>query len=82
MEHKITRGHDARTSSISRAMATMIVTVLVKDQYGKPAYHPMDENARLFADLAGTKTLTIEALQKIKRLGYDIVAMHDKAPMV
>jgi hypothetical protein len=51
-----------------------IVEVEVKDVYGVAKYYPMCEKARLFADIAGTKTLTVEVIKKIETLGYSIKA--------
>lgn len=48
------------------------ITVEIRDVYGKPAAYPMDEAARLFADIAGTTTLTDMTLKRIKLLGYHI----------
>tara|TARA_R110000796_G_C14409808_1_gene418583 strand:+ start:515 stop:694 length:180 start_codon:yes stop_codon:yes gene_type:complete len=50
----------------------MKIIVQVKDQYGRQVIHPICKNARLFAELAGTKTLTSAALKTIKSLGYQI----------
>jgi hypothetical protein len=51
---------------------TNIIEVEVKDVYGTVKYYPLCEKAKLFADIAGTKTLTIEAIKKIEALGYSI----------
>jgi hypothetical protein len=53
---------------------TNIIEVEVKDVYGTVKYYPLCEKAKLFADIAGTKTLTIEAIKKIEALGYSIKA--------
>jgi hypothetical protein len=53
---------------------TNIIEVEVKDVYGTVKYYPMCEKAQLFADIAGTKTLTVEAIKKIEALGYSIKA--------
>lgn len=50
----------------------MQITVLVKKQYGQTVYCPSCDKAKLFADIAGTKTLTIPTLKSIKQLGVDI----------
>jgi len=49
-----------------------VVTVEIRDQYGRQVTHPADDTARLFAKLAGTTTLTPAALAVIRELGYDI----------
>jgi hypothetical protein len=48
------------------------ITVEVRDVYGKPIAYPMDTAARIFADIAGTLTLTDMTLKRIKALGYHI----------
>jgi hypothetical protein len=53
---------------------TNIIEVEVKDVYGAVKYYPICEKAQLFADIAGTKTLTVEVIKKIEALGYSIKA--------
>jgi hypothetical protein len=48
--------------------------VEVRDVYGTLKYYPLCEKAQLFADIAGTKTLTLHAIKKIEALGYSINA--------
>ena len=51
----------------------MEITVKVKSQYGKEeVVYPACDTSRLFAQLAGTVTLTPEARSIIKQLGYSI----------
>lgn len=50
----------------------MTITVQIKNVYGNETIYPVCEKARLFAALAGTKTLTLVAIAQIKLLGYDI----------
>lgn len=57
----------------------MHITVTVKQVYGSPVVYPVDRTARLFADIAGTKTLTLPVLQRIKILGFDIRQTHQPA---
>lgn len=49
------------------------VTVTVRRVYGVPVIYPADANARFFCSIAGTKTITRQALQQIKNLGFEIV---------
>jgi hypothetical protein len=51
---------------------TNTIEVEVKDVYGTVKYYPMCEKAQLFADIAGTKTLTLEVVKKIEALGFSI----------
>ena len=48
----------------------------IKQVYGNETVYPVCENAKLFAQLAGTRTLTRSALSVIKQLGYDIQVSH------
>ena len=48
------------------------VVVRFKDQYGRMVCHPVDEQAKVFAEIAGTKTLTYHTLKGIDYLGFKI----------
>jgi hypothetical protein len=48
------------------------IKIKQRDQYGAPVFHPVCDNAQRFARIARTKTLTPDALQLIKALGYQI----------
>lgn len=48
------------------------VTVTVRRVYGMPVIYPADANARAFAAIAGTKTITPAALRHIRALGFDV----------
>jgi hypothetical protein len=48
------------------------ITVRIADQYGNKVIVPVCEQAKLFARIAGTKTLTKDAILAIKALGYGI----------
>ena len=54
-----------------------IVTVSVRRVYGMPVIYPSDANARSFASIAGTKTLTRQTVRHIKNLGFEIVEMFE-----
>jgi len=53
-----------------------VMKVFVRDQYGVQVYHPANEAARLFAAIAGTKTITPANLSHILKLGYSIEYVH------
>lgn len=55
------------------------LTCLVKlgTQYGQRVIHPADETSRLFAELAGSKTLTPRTIELIKKLGYTVNVVQD-----
>jgi hypothetical protein len=54
------------------------ITVEIRDVYGKPIAYPMDTAARIFADIAGTTTLTDMTLKRIKALGYQVIVTQRK----
>jgi hypothetical protein len=51
----------------------MQIIITVKNVYGNELVYPVCPKAKLFAELAGSKTLTHSALVKIEALGYTIV---------
>jgi len=53
----------------------MNITVEVRDVYGQVKFYPKCDSAKLFADIAGTKTLTADALKKIEALGYSVATI-------
>lgn len=55
----------------------MTLLILRREQYGRAVYHPVCEKARTFAAIAGTKTLTQQALRNIKLLGYKLNIQHE-----
>jgi hypothetical protein len=59
---------------------TMIVQVRVKNVYGTDTVYPANEAAELFAQIAGTKTLTPQTMHLIRRLGYT-VELVDQPPV-
>lgn len=50
----------------------MKIVIDRKFVYGNVKYYPVCETAKLFADIAGTTTLTKAVLYKIKSLGYEV----------
>jgi hypothetical protein len=60
----------------------MEIDVTLKDCYGVSKVYPVCEKAKLFAKIAGTKTLTVDAIENIKLLGYTVrVASHRPATL-
>ena len=49
------------------------VQVTVKVVYGEERIYPDCDIARGFCDIAGTKTLTRQAIATIKKMGYTII---------
>ncbi|CAM6053512.1 unnamed protein product [Sphagnum tenellum] len=50
----------------------MNILIEVKTVYGKEAIYPVCANAKTFAEIAGSKTLTRATLAKIAKLGFSI----------
>ena len=50
----------------------MQITIELKWNYGSCAFYPVCETSKQFALIAGTKTLTQDALRIIKMMGYTI----------
>lgn len=56
-----------------QAAMVPVLRITVRSNYGAPAIYPANDAARIFAAIAGTKTLQINTLNKVKSLGYRIV---------
>ena len=50
----------------------MKIVVKIANNYGNQVIYPICANAKLFADIAGTKTLTKQVITKIMALGYAV----------
>lgn len=62
-------------------MNNMELVVDVKSNYGVKMIYPINETAKLFADLIGQKTLTIENIALIKKLGYSVTAKKNEVSL-
>jgi len=62
------------TESVTRKKKgnIMEITVRITNVYGQKTVYPVCETARIFADIAGTKTLKPTSINSIKALGYTI----------
>lgn len=56
---------------------TKVVQVQVRTVCGVKAVYPHNHEAKVFAMIAGTKTLTKAVLDDIKLLGYEIQQVHE-----
>jgi secreted Zn-dependent insulinase-like peptidase len=56
----------------------LFITVLVKKSYGVQTVYPHCKQSHLFAQLAGTKTITPHALRTIEQLGYTIYTVTEE----
>lgn len=52
------------------------ITVLAKSVYGVQHFYPVCEQAKLFARIAGTATLTRTVIDRIRELGFAIEVTH------
>jgi hypothetical protein len=48
------------------------ITVRIEWHYGARRIYPVCHEAHLFADIAGTKTLSDYTIERIKNLGYEV----------
>ena len=51
---------------------SMEIIVTIKSVYGNSLVYPICQKAMLFADIAGTATLTDDTIRSIKTLGYRV----------
>ena len=60
------------TSNQQRIKPMKTIKIEQRDVYGNRVFYPVCDNAKAFATIAKSKTLTRDTLQKIKALGYEI----------
>ena len=48
------------------------ITVEIREVYGAKKYYPHCGDAKVFASIAGTTTLTEQTLRRVMKLGYKI----------
>jgi hypothetical protein len=51
----------------------MQVLVQLRTVYGVDTVYPVCDNAKAFASIARTKTLTLDTLGQVKALGFEII---------
>lgn len=51
----------------------MTATIEIRSVYGNEAIYPVCDRAKLFADIAGTKTLTRRTICQMEALGFEII---------
>jgi hypothetical protein len=59
-----------------RVQKHLTIQVRIVSQYGNERIFPVCDNAKLFADIAGDRTLTMANIQRIKKLGYTVEVIH------
>lgn len=57
-------------------MSRATLEVTVKSVYGIDKIYPANETAQLFAEIAGTKTLSTNVIAHAEALGFAIVEIH------
>ena len=60
-------------------MSKPTVNVFIRQVYGRATLYPANDQARLFCELLGAKTLTNAQLARIERLGFTIETVADQA---
>ena len=58
-----------------------LIQVEARARYGGTDLHPMNHQAKLLAQLAGTKTLTPGTLDIAKELGFEISVIPQQLPV-
>ena len=56
----------------------MEIQVSIKSVYGNQLIYPLCDKAKLFARLARTSTLTPQAIDIIKRIGFTVVVVDNQ----
>lgn len=56
----------------------MEIIVRIASNYGAKAVYPVCETARIFAGIAGTKTLKSTTINAIKALGYKVLVQQEE----
>lgn len=58
-------------------MENMEIKVRVVSEFGRQRIQPVCDKAKLFCQIAGTKTFTDKHICAIKALGYKVTVIHD-----
>ena len=61
-------------SALPNITPAAALLIEVRNVYGEPKAYPACPAARIFADIAGTKTLTAATLHLAQQLGYRVIA--------
>jgi hypothetical protein len=51
----------------------MNITVEIREVYGQSKIYPVCDEAKIFADIAGTTTLLPRDIQRIQMLGFEVL---------
>ena len=58
----------------------MQISIKIRHCYGRDIIDPVCDKAKLFAEIAGTKTLTADSIYKIKALGVRLNIVAGEPP--
>ena len=64
----------------ARERLNPLIRVRLADQYGRPAIHPVNQQARWLAEIAGTKTLTPHAIKLARQMGFTVEYVQPALP--
>lgn len=54
----------------------MKLNINIRNTFGTPRIVPLDDTGRLFTELTGTKTLTVEHARLIQQIGFALKVEH------
>jgi len=55
----------------------MKIEIIIKNVYGNKLIYPNCDMAKAFSNIAKTKTLSIENLKTISKMGYDVEVVNE-----
>jgi hypothetical protein len=58
------------------------ITVEVRDIYGQIKFYPHCQDAKVFASIANTKTLTEETVRQVMKLGYKVKTLERSSKFI
>ena len=56
----------------------MKIIIKKKNVYGDNKYYPICKDAKLFAEIAGTVTLTLDNLERIQDMGFKLALAQEE----
>lgn len=69
----------SNVASLPKVNNMETIYVKITSVYGNQTIYPVCDKAKLFASIAGTKTLTMSTIRTISKLGYIIETKRDEA---
>ena len=68
------------TEHIPEFLTQQELKLTVRNHYGNTLLYPANKTAEVFAQLLGTKTITVEKVKTIMLLGYTVTYIHEAFP--